>query len=82
MTRIDIDNTSLKTVPPFCNLVAGNALLTFDPAIIGRYAVTDAGDGDRLLGYLETETVQMGRISVSRISAGLDDLLKPRTVKC
>ena len=79
---IDLEYASLKTVPTFRNLVAGNAFLTFDPAVLGRYVVTDVSDGNRLLGYLETDTVQLGRISVSRLSRGLDKLLKPQTVKC
>jgi hypothetical protein len=79
---IDIDTTDRKTVPLYCNLIAGNALLVADPATAGRYRVEDVGEDARVLGYLQTETVKGGGVSIARLNDGLNELLRLRTVKC
>lgn len=79
---IDIDTTTLKNAPLYQDLIAGNALLVADPASAGRYRVEDVSEGNRVLGYLVTESARGGGVSIARLSAGLDELLKIRTVNC
>ncbi len=82
MTTIDLETTGKKRAHWASPLIFGNARMTPDPAKPGRYRVEDAGDDGRLLGYLVTEISREQTVSLNRISEGLDELLKPCTVRC